>query len=116
MASIEKQIIDALSAITQFKAVQYLVAGADDVEQPEELPWAVLLDGGRDFEFFATMCGNDTAVQAFDLTILSISASETRSLTTQAIQALVGLAVVIATVDSYNADLNAYQCNIELSA
>lgn len=115
MANAEKTIIDALIALNIFTKVRYLVIGADNENQPEVLPWAVLTDGGRDFGEFATMCGSDTVVQSMELTIMANSASEARTLADAAIGAIKSLAAVESSVDSYDSTLRAYQCDITLT-
>ena len=112
--ALEGEIVAALDALGVFATVNYIVTEAGDATTPEALPWAVLQDSGREFSEFATMCGSSEYQQSFVLTITAKTAEDARALSDQAVAALDGLVYLDSADDSYNAELRAFQCDVQL--
>lgn len=107
---IEKQIIDAVTALNLFVKARYIYAESDSDEVPTLLPVFILSDGGKDFSVGQTFCGIDPDfyIQRFNATIIAESAAEVRSLSRSVIGALSTLVNVTDTVDTFDDELSAF--------
>jgi hypothetical protein len=113
----EPLILAALNTITDFVSVRYIVQGANDDQQPQELPFVVFTTGEKDFEGLQTMCGvnQELFFQEFVVQIYSGTAEHGRSLTNQTIAALSGIGMLSGSVTEFEPDLRAYISTVNFS-
>lgn len=113
----EPNILAALNTITDFTSVRYIVQGANDDNQPQDLPFAVFTTGEKDFDGLQTMCGvnQDVFFQDFVVQIYSATSEQGRSLASQTIAALSGIGTLVGSITEFEPDLRAYISTVNFS-
>lgn len=115
MSDLEPVILSALTTITEFTSVRYIVREAQDEMRPEQLPFAVFTTSEQDFEVFRTMCGthSDAFSQDFTVQIFAETAEQARSLSKRSVAALSGISAVNSVDTEFEPELRAFVSTIQ---